>query len=148
MEMYLALHPELSSQILFTSSAADADRAGFTKRNDPYSADIPELVELGYLVRTRADFDTVQSVENDPSQRDQAFESGAHFVSTDYRVADWDNSEYSVGFEDDAAVRCNTVSGPTVCTLGLPEPTLALLQFTSLCALGWLGRSRKRRRSA
>ena len=144
MDMYLALHSELSSQILFTSSPTDADRAAFVKRNDPFATDIPELVELGFLVRTRADFDTLQSVENDPSQRDQAFESGAQFVSTDYRVPNLDYSDYSVGFEDDAAVRCNIVNAPEGCTLGLPEASLALLQTSCLLTLGWLGRSRKR----
>ena len=148
MDMYLALHSELSSQILFTSSPTDADRAAFVKRNDPFATDIPELVELGFLVRTRADFDTLQSVENDPSHRDQAFESGAQFVSTDYRVPNLDYSDYSVGFEDDAAVRCNIVNAPEGCTLGLPEASLALLQTSCLLTLGFLARSRVRRRSA
>ena len=127
-----------------TPLLTDADRAAFVKRNDPFATDIPELVELGFLVRTRADFDTLQSVENDPSQREQAFQSGAQFGSTDYRVPNLDYSDYSVGFEDDAAVRCNIVNAPEGCTLGLPDANLALLQTSCLLPLGWLGRSRKR----
>ena len=146
MDTYLALHPELSSQILFTSSPRGDDRAAFTKRNDPYANDIAELAELGYLIRTRADYDTVQSVNNDPSQRDQAFASGAHFISSDYRVADHDNSPYSVGFENDAARRCNPISGSATCSQLIPEPAWGFLQISSLLTLVGLRRSQMRRR--
>ena len=146
MDTYLALHPELSSQILFTSSPRGEDRAAFMKRNDPYANDTPELAELGYLIRTRADYDTVQSVNNDPSQRDQAFASGAHFISTDYRVADLDNSPYSVGFENDAAMRCNPISGTATCSQLIPEPAWGFLQVSSLLTLVGLRRSQMRRR--
>lgn len=37
-----------------------------------------------FMVRTRADYDTVQSRQNDTTQRDAAFASGAQFISTDY----------------------------------------------------------------
>ncbi len=146
MDTYLALHPELSSQILFTSSPRGEDRAAFMKRNDPYANDIAELSELGYLIRTRADYDTVQSVNNDPSQRNQAFASGAHFISTDYRVADLDNSAYSVGFENDAAMRCNPISGSATCSQLIPEPAWGFLQVSSLLTLVGLRRSQMRRR--
>jgi hypothetical protein len=45
-------------------------------------------VRAGFLVRTRADEDTVQARTNDTAHRDTALHSGAQAVSTDYLWAD------------------------------------------------------------
>ena len=72
--------------------------AAFVERNDAKGsgADIRSLVQQGYVVRSRADADTVEARNNDTSTRDAALASGAQWVSTDYPVPN-----YGVGFADD-----------------------------------------------
>jgi hypothetical protein len=71
-------------------------------------------VSEGFLVRTRADADTVQARKNDVRQREQALSSGAQFVSTDYAVPDRRFSDYSVRFPRGQVARSNPVSGDSV----------------------------------
>jgi hypothetical protein len=95
-------------EILFTA------RTGFAKLNDPIGdADrIAAALARGDLVRTRADAETIQSRENDPTQRDAALASGAQFVSSDYLVADTRFSDYVVALPSGAVARCNPVVAP------------------------------------
>jgi hypothetical protein len=62
-------------------------------------------------VRTRADGDTSEARHNDTTQREQAFASGAQFVSTDYAEPDERLSDYSVRFPGGEVVRANPVNG-------------------------------------
>ncbi len=82
------------------------------KRNDPLAnpGDIETLVKQGYMVRTRADADTVQARSGDTTQRDAALSSGAQFISTDYPVPNPDFSDYQVRLPGDGIARCNPVS--------------------------------------
>jgi hypothetical protein len=114
-ELYIAGHTSLAGRVLFTDSPAGTPEAAFMKRNDPLSdpGDIASLVEQGYMVRTRADADTVQARNNDTTQRDAALASGAHFISTDYPVPNPDFSEYQVTLPGGRVARCNPVNpGP------------------------------------
>lgn len=114
-ELYIAGHASLEGRVLFTDSPAGTPEAAFMKRNDPLSdpGDIASLVEQGYMVRTRADADTVQARTNDTTQRDAALASGAHFISTDYPVPNPDFSEYQVTLPGGRVARCNPVNpGP------------------------------------
>ena len=83
---YLAGHPSLRGRVLFTNSEPGQPDAAFLKRNDAIAdfADIQALVEQGYVVRTRADADTVEARTDDPTVRRAALRSGAQWVSTDY----------------------------------------------------------------
>ena len=94
------------------------------KRNDPLSnpGDIESLVEQGYMVRTRADADTLQSRNNDTTQREAALNSGAHFISTDYPVPNPDFSDYQVSLPGDGIARCNPVSAGNCEQQFLEEP--------------------------
>src|SRR5205814_6117638 len=89
---YLAGHPSLMGRILFTDSSPGDDTAAFVKENDPSatSPSISDLVAAGYLVRTRADGDTVEARSGDTGPRGAAIASGAQMVSTDYPVPDPD----------------------------------------------------------
>lgn len=111
-------HQSLEGLILFTNSNPGSPDAAFVKRNDPEGAgnqaDIHHLVSQGYLVRTRADGDTVQSRTGNTAQREAAFASGAQFVSTDYPVPDPRFTAYSVAIPD-GPVRCNPINAPTAC---------------------------------
>ena len=87
---YIAGHPALQGRLLFTSSARGTPEAAFLKLNDPIAseAEIRQAVLDGYVVRTRADADTVQARTGDTTMREAALRSGAQWVSTDYEVAD------------------------------------------------------------
>lgn len=78
--------------------------------NDPIKNydQISELVKGGYIVRTRADAETVEARSNDTKRREMAFSSGAQLISTDYYKVDprWDGG-YMVQFEDKAYARIN-----------------------------------------
>jgi hypothetical protein len=116
---YLSGHPSLAGRVLFTSSEPGEPDAAFVKRNDPLDDSGPsigELVRRGYIVRTRADADTVQARTGDTSQRDAALGSGAQWVSTDYpvpgRAARFD-TDYVAQLPGENVARCNPVNtGP------------------------------------
>ena len=67
-------------------------------------------MKQGFLVRTRADADTQEARANNTHRREQAFTSGAQFISTDYPQSDKRFSEYRVRFEGEHTVRPNPVS--------------------------------------
>lgn len=124
-EAYLAGHPNLEGRVLFTPSSPGQPDAAFIKENDPESdpARIPALVAAGYVVRTRADGDTLEARTGDTTQRDAALASGAQWVSTDYPVPDPDfGTNYFVAIPDGAPARCNPVNGPSGCRPDALEP--------------------------
>ncbi len=119
---YLAGHPSLTGRVLFTNAnPGDAD-AAFVKRNDPLGsnlAEVRELVRMGYLVRTRADADTVQARLGDTTMRDAALGSGAQFVSTDYPVPGLSalfGTNYVAQIPGGSPARCNPVNTGSHCT--------------------------------
>jgi len=118
-DAYVAGHPSLRGRVMFTSSRPPAPEAAFVKLNDPL-ADyelIRRLAAEGFIVRTRADADTVQARTGDTAQRDAALASGAQLVSTDYPVPDPRfGSGYQVTIPEGIPGRCNPVSAPAVCT--------------------------------
>jgi Phosphoinositide phospholipase C, Ca2+-dependent len=118
---YLLGHPNLDGRVLFTNSNPGLPDAGFVKRNDPLgpnTAEIQDLVRRGYLVRTRADADTIQARTGDTIQRDAALLSGAQFVSTDYpvpgRAASF-GTDYVAQIPDGDPARCNPINTGTLC---------------------------------
>jgi hypothetical protein len=119
---YLAGHPNLEGRVLFTNANPGDPDAAFVKRNDPFAADIPDLVAAGYVVRTRADADTVEARENNTGPRDQALASGAQWVSTDYQapgMAVGFTSSYVVEIPGGTVARCNPVNAPPGCDSAL-----------------------------
>src|SRR5690606_1256748 len=116
---YLEGHPTLEDRVLFTNANPGDDDAAFIKRNDPFDASIPGLVEAGYVVRTRSDGDTVEARANNTGPRDAALASGAQWVSTDYPVpgmAVGFTSPYVAQIPGGTVARCNPVNGPSGCT--------------------------------
>lgn len=110
-ERYLDGRPNLEGRVAFTSAAGpdDPDRA-VVKLNNPHDASIEEAVRAGYLVRTRADADLVESWTNDTRPRDAALQSGAQIVSTDFPRAKRAANGYVVTFDRPVEVRCNPVT--------------------------------------
>jgi len=116
-QRYAKGHPSLTGRVLFTSAEPGRPEAAFRKLNDPV-ADGPAIaaaVRAGYLVRTRADGDTVQARTGDRSMADAALASGAQYVSTDFPEPDPDLGEYVVTLPGGTAARCNPVSTPPGC---------------------------------
>ena len=68
------------------------------------------------MVRTRADSGTIHARENDYSQRDAAWASGAQFISTDYIEShNKFNTNYQVIIPGGGLARCNDVVSPELC---------------------------------
>ncbi len=117
---YLAGHPNLEDRVMFTNSEPGQPDAAFVKVNDSRGnvGEIQQLVADGYVVRTRADADTVEAREGDTSARDAAFESGAQWVSTDYPVASYAEpfgTGYVVEIPGGTVARCNPINAPSDC---------------------------------
>jgi membrane-associated phospholipid phosphatase len=80
----------LEGRVMFVNTDETASDAAYLTLNDPIGEHdrIVAAVRAGFVVRTRADADTVQARRNDVSQRTAALTSGAQYISTDYMVAD------------------------------------------------------------
>ena len=73
------------------------------------TAHIIAMVKRGFLVRTRADADTVEARSGEVTRRERAFASGAQMVSTDYRHPEARFGSYQVRLADGAIALCNPV---------------------------------------
>jgi hypothetical protein len=110
--------PDLAKRSIFVDVPDTDPDAAVTIVNDPIrDADrIRELVEAGFIVRTRADADTVEARSGDTARREAALASGAQFVSTDYV---WPDERFGTGYvvdlPGDTAARCNPVNAPRRC---------------------------------
>jgi Phosphoinositide phospholipase C, Ca2+-dependent len=117
-DAYRAQVPDLADRTIFVDVPETDPDAAITVVNDPIGqADrIRSLVEAGFIVRTRADADTVQARAGDTAMRDAAFASGAQYVSTDYV---WPDDRFGTGYvvdlPGDEAARCNPVNAPRRC---------------------------------
>jgi hypothetical protein len=116
-DLYRQLHPDTRDRLIFVSAQPPDDDAAFTVINDPVADGdrIRELVELGYLVRTRADADTAEARSGDTTRREAAFASGAQIISTDYEREDPRFPGYVVTMPGGGVARCNPVSAPPDC---------------------------------
>lgn len=117
-DAYRAEVPDLADRSIFVDVPPDDPEAAVTVVNDPVAAGdrIRSLVEDGFMVRTRADADTVEARTGDTTRRDAALASGAHYVSTDYEFPeDRFGTGYVVDLPGDGAAACNPVTAPKRC---------------------------------
>jgi len=117
-DAYVSGHPSLRGRVLFTDSPPGTPEAAYFVRNDPVSSfdEIQDLVRRGYLVRTRADADTVQARTGDTTMRQAALASGAQFVTTDYPEPDPRfGTGYFVDVPGPGPARCDPVNAPPGC---------------------------------
>jgi Phosphoinositide phospholipase C, Ca2+-dependent len=117
-DAYRAQVPDLADRRIFVDVPETDPDAAMMVVNDPISQGdrIRDLVAAGFIVRTRADADTVQARSGDTTMRDAAFASGAQFVSTDYVFPDDQfGTGYVADLPGDGAARCNPVSAPRRC---------------------------------
>ena len=78
-DLYRAGRPSLEGRVLFTNATPGSPDAALVEMNDPVgnTDEIQQLVRDGYVVRTRADADTVQARTGDTTMRDAAPQRGA-----------------------------------------------------------------------
>ncbi len=101
---------------MFTTVAEGHPAAAILIINDPLEEGmrIRELVERGYMVRTRADADTREARTGDTRRLQAALASGAQAISTDYYLpADHFGTGFQVRIDGD--VRCNPVNTDPGC---------------------------------
>jgi hypothetical protein len=114
---YALGHPMLTGRVLFPNADPASPNAAFTELNNGTASQIMPLVKQGFLVRTRADSDTMQARSGDTRRREVAIASGAQIISTDYpgsEPARW--TGYAVSFLGQLTAQCNPVNGPSGCT--------------------------------
>ncbi|QHS52788.1 phosphatidylinositol-specific phospholipase C1-like protein [Edaphobacter sp. 12200R-103] len=113
---YLEGHAMMKGRVLFVNGRPGEPEAGFVEQDKGTADEIEALVKKGYLVRTRADFNTDQGRTNDTTRKDETLKSGAQMVSTDFPVSEpapW--TGYSVALPGGVAARCNPVNAPSGC---------------------------------
>lgn len=95
---YRGARAVLEGRVMFVNIEETSPAAGYITLNDPVGegARIRADVAAGFLVRTRADADTVQARTGDTAMRDAALASGAQYVSTDYMTPDGRWTAYRV----------------------------------------------------
>jgi Phosphoinositide phospholipase C, Ca2+-dependent len=106
-------HAALKGRVMFVNEVHGSPNAGFMIINDPERDGklIKEMVEKGYLVRTRADANTVEARKNSYNRLKAAMESGAQIITTDYYLpSKYFYSPYRVAFQGEVFVRKNPVT--------------------------------------
>lgn len=109
-DLYIQGHPSLQRRMIFTNSAPGTAEAAVLFMNDP-GPEISGLVKQGYLIRTRADADTMEARKEDYSRFERAKESGAQIITTDYyQPSKLFKSSYKVNFDSKTYERRNPVN--------------------------------------
>lgn len=109
-------HPSLRGRMMFGWFDEDQPEAAIFSIGDATKdfARIRRLVGEGFMVRTRADENTVEARHHDGRRMKAALASGAQIVSTDYYagVPDPEGLGYTANFEG-AMLRCDEVTAPS-----------------------------------
>ncbi len=103
--------------MFINSGDETAPHAAYFTLNNPLKqmARIKTAVEAGFLVRTRADANTLEARVNDTTRREAAFASGAQYISTDYYLPREDFGPYQVRLPGTVPARCNPVRRDEEC---------------------------------
>ncbi len=111
-QVYMRGNKSLEGLPIFVNSVnEDSDHAAYFTINDPVGSfeRIQNAVKAGFIVRTRADANTFEARDNDPSRREAAFATGAQYISTDYYIPRREFSDYQVHLPGNVIARCNPV---------------------------------------
>jgi len=117
---YVENHDSLRGRAMFTLSGTSSPESAFVSRPDPgtQADDIAALARQGFIVRTRADADTVEAGAGAVTRRDAALASAATWISTDFPSPD---AKLATGYAVRPMVRCNPVIAPPACRDDLLE---------------------------
>jgi len=109
---YIKHHTALKGRVMFVYSEPGRAEAAFVKRNNSTrdKEKIKELVKQGYIIRTRSDAETWEARNNDYTDMNNAFESGAQITSTDFYKADLRFSTFQVQFPNGKPGRKNPIN--------------------------------------
>ncbi|WP_300687832.1 phosphatidylinositol-specific phospholipase C1-like protein [Chryseobacterium sp.] len=113
-DLYIKGHPSLKGRMIFTNSTPGTSESAVLFMNEPKKdiTEIKKLVKQGYIVRTRADADTMEARNKDYSRFEKAKESGAQIITTDYyQPSQLFKSDYKISFENNIYERKNPVTG-------------------------------------
>lgn len=100
---YMAGHPSLKGRILFVNAKPGTPDAAILIRNFPKKElhQIQQWVKEGYIVRTRADANTIEARNDNYSRFKAARKSGAQIITTDYYYpSKFFKSDYKVSFSN------------------------------------------------
>lgn len=118
-QIYSRGNASLQGLPIFVNSIDEkADHAAYFTMNSPIrdKERIRAAIKSGFIVRTRADANTMEARNNDISRREAAFSSGAQYISTDYYQPRLEFSEYSVVLPENLVARCNPLLLNLDCT--------------------------------
>ncbi|MBB6332694.1 hypothetical protein HNP24_003686 [Chryseobacterium sediminis] len=113
-DLYAKDHPSLKGRMIFTNSTPGTPESAVLFMNEPKKDDvmIKELVKKGYIIRTRADADTMEARSEDYSRFEKAKESGAQIITTDYYYpSKLFKSNYKISFDNNTYERKNPLTG-------------------------------------
>ncbi len=116
-DLYLEQYPGLKGATLFASAKEPGTDEGMFINTQEPTREIPDLVKQGYIVRTRADADTLQARVGSTRKRDRAIKSGAQYISTDFPQPNEYFSNFMVLFADDTLIRCNPLKTSEKCDI-------------------------------
>jgi hypothetical protein len=107
--LYRGARHSLEGRVMFINTDEASPAAAYLTLNDPKAeaTRISRDVAAGYMIRTRADADTIEARRNDTRRREAAFASGAQYISTDYLWPDPRFGDYSVQLPGGGVARCN-----------------------------------------
>ncbi|SDG38215.1 phosphatidylinositol-specific phospholipase C1-like protein [Epilithonimonas hungarica] len=111
-DLYAKDHPSLKGRMIFTNSTTGTPESAILFINEPQkdSSKIKDLVKQGYIVRTRADADTMEARSEDYSRFEKAKESGAQIITTDYYLpSKLFESKYKISFDNNSYERKNHI---------------------------------------
>jgi len=92
---------ELNEMAVFLNVPFSHPKSGCMIINNPYDERIPQLADQGVIIRTRADDSTKQARTNDYTTFEQAKQSKAQIITTDYYIpSQLFPSMYQVIFEN------------------------------------------------
>ncbi len=116
--LYRGSRKSLEGRAMFVNAPEDSPAAAYLTLNEALTdtAHITQAVRKGFLVRTRADADTVEARSDDTRRRDAALASGAQYVSTDYMQPNTRFSAYTARMPPGVIAACNPVRAADKCS--------------------------------
>ncbi|MFT5370460.1 MAG: hypothetical protein ACI8V2_005442 [Candidatus Latescibacterota bacterium] len=117
LDMYVDGHPSLSGRVMFANVEPGHPEAAFHLVNNPKTNNkrIQNLVQKGYMIRTRSDTGTKEARSGDTSRLEAALNSGAQIISTDYYLEDKRfGSGYKVKIPGNTVARFNPILRPNL----------------------------------
>ena len=119
-DMYTAGASNLEGRPIFTDAEPGDPDAAFVRVDDPTDPKLAQVIEAGYISRTRTDSPTDDARQDDTTRRDAALASGAQYLSTDYyKPSEHFESDYTVTLPGGVVARCNPLNAPESCTAEL-----------------------------